>query len=291
MVRTVSDGFREFAKRLTPTAAQRTAGATHRASVESALKAKLDIYRVFESGSASHGTGVRGYSDTDAFVILKGDRPASSYTALQKVKEALDSRFTFTPVKIRRPAVVVEFAGGFETWEIIPAYITGRGGVDHSVYDIPGPTAAAGWIDSAPRSHLNYVNEQNKSPEGAVKELTRFIKAWKYYQNVPISSFYLEMRCAKFMSTISTYVPVWDLSGLLTSLKSHQLAPMNDPSGATGQIHACSSDATRKDALSKLSTAERRAASALSDYKDKNDESAYGWISLLYNSKFPSRYF
>lgn len=289
MTRSIPEGFREFARRLTPTDSQRTAGARHRASVESALKAKLEVHQVFESGSFTHGTGVRGYSDIDAFVSLNGDRPGSSYTALEKVRDALSTRFNLTPVKIRRPAVVVEFASGYETWEVIPAYMTARGGTGQYVYDIPGPSAGGSWIDSAPRSHLKYVNEQNKKPKGATKELTRFIKAWKYYLNVPISSFYLEMRCAKYMATIDTYVPIWDVSGLLSSLKKHELAPMNDPSGATGQIHPCSSDATKTDALSKLKTAERRAAAALADHRDDNEASAYEWLDLLFGGKFPSR--
>jgi hypothetical protein len=41
--------------------------------------------------------------------------PDSSYTALNWVKDILSDRFPLTTVKIRRPAVVVEFGGGYET--------------------------------------------------------------------------------------------------------------------------------------------------------------------------------
>jgi hypothetical protein len=275
MARTVSEGFETFLERLVPTQAQRDAGASHRASVKAALEAKLTVHNFFETGSFSHGTGVRSYSDVDALVSLGNAKPESSYTALNWVKDILSDRFPLTTISIRRPAVVIEFGGGYETWEVIPGFLTGRGGSEQYVYDIPGPSAGTAWIDSAPKEHLAYVNECNKEPhKGDAKDLARLIKAWKYYRSVPISSFYLEMRCAQHVATQSTYVHVWDVCQVLEKLEAHELAPMNDPKGATGRIHACSSDANRTDALSKLSTAATRARKALNAYKA--DELCFG---------------
>lgn len=120
MARSVNEGFEEFLKRLVPTQAQRDAGASHRATVKAALQARIDVRNFYETGSFSHGTGVRGYSDIDALVSINETRPGSSYTALNWVKDALSARFPLTTVKIRRPAVVIEFGGGYETWEVIP---------------------------------------------------------------------------------------------------------------------------------------------------------------------------
>lgn len=50
-----------------------------------------------------------------------------------------------------------------ERWEVIPGFITGRGGPDVFVYDIPAP--GGGWIDTSPAEHLNYVNECNQLPD------------------------------------------------------------------------------------------------------------------------------
>ncbi len=290
MARTVNEGFLEFLKRLAPTQAQRDAGAKHRTSVRSALESKLDVINFFETGSFSHGTGVRGHSDTDVLVSIRNDRPGSSYTALNWVKDALKQRFPLTLVMIRRPAVVVQFGSGYEAWEVIPGFITGRGGASQIVYDIPGPSAGAAWIDSSPKSHLSYVNDCNKKPsKGNAKSLARLVKAWKYYRDVPISSFYLEMRCAQHVASVDPYIHVWDLCLLLEKLKSHQLAAMNDPRGASGRIHACSSDSKREDALSKLSTAASRARSALDAYKADDPSTAFYYLDLLFGGKFPSR--
>jgi hypothetical protein len=290
VTRTVNEAFEVFLGRLVPTEAQRTAGASHRASVKAALEAKLKVRTFFETGSFSHGTGVRGHSDIDALVSLGETKPDSSYTALNWVKDVLSARFPLTTVKIRRPAVVVEFGDGYETWEVIPGFLTGRGGATQYVYDIPGPSAGAAFIDSAPKEHLAYVNECNKKPhKGDAKDLARLIKAWKYLRSVPISSFYLEMRCAQHVATQTTYVHVWDVCQVLEKLVAHELAPMNDPSAATGRIYPCSSDSTREDALSKLSTAAARARRALDAHRAEKYEATFEALNLLFAGKFPAR--
>ena len=106
MALTVNEGFEAFIKRLVPTDAQREAGVGHRASVKSALEAKLDVCSFFETGSFTHGTGVRGFSDIDALVSIGNSKPESSYTALNWVKDALEKRFPSTSVAIRRPAEI-----------------------------------------------------------------------------------------------------------------------------------------------------------------------------------------
>lgn len=88
VVQSVNEGFETFLKRLIPTKAQREAGAGHRATVKAALESKMAVRNFFETGSFSHGTGVRGYSDIDALVSINESRPDSSYTALNWVKDA-----------------------------------------------------------------------------------------------------------------------------------------------------------------------------------------------------------
>lgn len=290
MPRTVNEGFEEFLRRLVPTQAQRDAGVRHRASVKASLEASLTVNTFFETGSFSHGTGVRYHSDIDALVSIGNTKPGSSYTALLWVKNALERTFPHTPIVIRRPAVVVRFAAGYETWEIIPGFLTGRGGEGQLVYDIPGPSAGSAWIDSAPKEHLKYVNDCNSKPhKGDAKDLARLVKAWKYYCNVPVSSFYLEMRAAQHVSWQETYIHVYDICQLLEELDARQLAAMNDPSGATGRIYACSSDATTVDALSKLHTAATRARKALDAYKAGDSVTAFYYLDLLFGGNFPAR--
>jgi predicted nucleotidyltransferase len=289
MARSVADGFGVFLDRLVPTEAQRTAAAKHRNSVEASIKGAMSVHRFRETGSFHHGTGVRSHSDVDLLVSLNETKPLSSDTALSWVKSALKDSFPYTTVTIRRPAVVIDFAGGDERWEVIPGFLKSRGKDDPYVYDIPG--AATGWLDSAPVEHLDYVNEINKTAGrvGGAKSLSRLAKAWKYYNDVPISSFYLEMRAAQYMGTQTNFVAVWDICGLLESLYSHSLAAMNDPKHATGRFHACSSDAKKITALSKLNTAATRARKALDAHNASNPDAAFVYLDLLFGGNFPAR--
>jgi hypothetical protein len=125
--------------------------------------------------------------------------------------------------------------------------------------------------------------------KGDAKDLARLIKAWKYSCNVPISSFYLEMRCAQHVTTQTTYIHVWDVWQVLEKLENHELAAMNDPKGASGRIYACSSDANRTDALSKVSTAAGRAGKALDANQAGDHASAFSYLDLLFAGKFPAR--
>ena len=64
---------------------------------------------------------------------------------------------------------------------------------------------------------------------------------------------------------------------------------MNDPKGASGRIYACSSDTSREDALSKLSTAVTRARKALDAHNDNDPATAFVYLDLLFGGKFPAR--
>lgn len=59
MTRTVGQAFEEFHSNLIQLESHRGATDKHRASVEAALRNTLDLYLIRETGSFTHGTGVR----------------------------------------------------------------------------------------------------------------------------------------------------------------------------------------------------------------------------------------
>jgi len=290
MALSVNQRFDTFLGRLVPLESQRVASAKHRTSVETSLKNALNVKLFRETGSFTHGTGVRNHTDVDLLVSLGRSKPGSSTTALNWAKDALQASFPSTTVRISRPTVVVAFAGGSETWEILPGFLTTRGGTGYSVYDIPSVTPGE-WLDSAPTAHLNYGTEINAKTGiiGGAKKLARLIKAWKYYCNVPASSFYLEMRAAKYLSTEKSFIASHDICRLLEHLHSIGLAGMNDPKGASGRFYACSTTAKAEDALSKLSTAAIRARKAIDAEKDGKIDDAFYYWNLVFGGKFPAR--
>lgn len=257
----------------TPTSSEFTKARGHRASIEARLDVHLGLHEMFETGSLKHGTGVWQYSDADFITSLKGERPQSPWTMLTKVKDTLQDRFPATTIVIRRPAVVCRFADAVV--EIVPAYAGVAG------YWIADP--CDGWIKTYPKNHNQYVNDVNKQHNGAAKTLARQLKIWKYKRNVPVSSCYLEMRAAKHLEGESTYAPLWDLYLALNKMHVADLAALNDPTGLGSRFGSCSSDSTRKDALSKLATAVSRARKAKDYAAAGEQEDAIVQLKLLFN--------
>jgi hypothetical protein len=260
----------------TPPSTYFDAARGHRAQIEKRLDDAFGVKEMFETGSLRAGTGVRFYSDADYLVCLKGERPVTGTSALTKVKTSLAERFTTTVVQVRSPAVVCQFGGGTETVEVVPAYTEGSG------FWIPDP-ATGGWMKTHPKDHNAYVNEVNKKHSGGAKKLARIAKVWKYKQNVPISSCYLEMRAAKYADKQSSWWLPADLHGFLQHLDSISLAAMNDPTGLGSRFTPCSSNSKKTDALSKLSTAVARAGKAWDYDRDDKDELAVAQLKLLLN--------
>ena len=128
----------------------------------------------------------------------------------------------------------------------------------------------------------------DKQFDGMVKPLIRFLKAWKYYCNVPISSFYLELRVAKYASQQAIIIYSWDIRNIFKLLWDNQLAALQDPKGISGYIAPCLSDAKKTEALSKLKTALTRADKARDAEKEEDISEAFYYWNLIFNDHFPS---
>ncbi len=288
MAKSAEEGFKTFNSWLIPSDSERAKAASHRQTILDKLDNAYGVHRMFQSGSFKHGTGIKGHSDVDYFVSLKTDKPEWSSSILGSVRDTLIERFPTTYIHVSRPAVILDFGQGYERVEIIPAYPCYTVGDKNQMkYKIPGVVEE--WMESTPEAHLDYVNSSDLNVvTGSTKKLTRLLKAWKYYRDVPISSFYLEMRAAAYMRGQSSYIPWLDLYYVLNSMDASGLAAMNDPTGSTGRINPCSSDAKHDEAVSKLNTALIRARNA-------KDYVSNGYLSLafdewdkLFNYKFPS---
>jgi len=80
-------------------------------------------------------------------------------------------------------------------------------------------------------AHNAYVANQDKRLNGKLKPLIRLIKAWKFYKNVPITSFYLELRITKYAEGRTSIVYDTDIRNILKLLHDNQLARLQDPDG------------------------------------------------------------
>lgn len=287
MPRTVEQGFKDFHDKIRTSAAETSAAKSHRSSIEASLKNNFGLDLFYRIGSFGNGTNISGYSDVDYLACLPTKALTQTSTAsLTKVKNALHARFPNTSVKIDDPAVVCSFGTDkSEDTEIVVAdYIgTDKG---YKVYEIAD--GQGGWMKTAPDAHIEYVSRVDKKHNGKVKPLIRFIKAWKYYRDVPISSFYLEMWVARYADSEPSIIYDIDIKNILMRLLNSELAKIQDPMGITGYIYPCSSEAKKIDALSKLRMAATRAENAYNARKSEDIKTAFEWWDKLYYYEFPS---
>jgi hypothetical protein len=291
MPRTIDEGFREFLKKLTPSTTESELAKSHRASIRACLDNNYTVYRFARIGSFGNGTSISGFSDVDyiAEVSVNNLSDDSGY-CLTKLRNTLDDRFPSTGVAVRCPAVHVPF--GYypsDATEVVLAKDTLRTTGGHSIYRIAD--CSGGWKDAAPDAHKAYVDKQDDRLSGKVKPLVRYIKAWKCYQSVPISSFYLEMRVAQYAAGEGSILYSIDAKRFFSWLVGKELAALQDPVGVSGYINPCRTRAQFDEAWSKLNTAATRSEKAWSAESAGKTSDAFDWWRLLYSDAFPTYYY
>ncbi len=290
MARNVDEAFRQFHGTLLPTHEESQAAKSHRASIEACLKKNFGTTRFFPTGSFGNGTSIRGYSDVDYFACVPTENLAeNSLTVLQDIREVLTDAFRGTKIDIRPPAVRVCFGTVVcSPVEIVPADFIGRDKKGNHTYEIADSNGAGGWIRSSPDAHNNYVDEVDGEfgSDGEVKRLVRLLKAWKYYCDAQIKSFYLEIFVTNYASQKSSIVYSKYVRSILASLWNNQLAALKDPKGISGPIQPCSSKEQKDDALRKLQIVLGRAEEAREAEKRGDINGAFAWWNDMYNKRF-----
>jgi hypothetical protein len=290
MPRTVAEGFDDFLIKLRATPVETEGARSHRDSIQRCLANEYGYLKRFcRIGSFGNGTSVAGFSDIDYLAVLPGSvLTTNSAYSMSKVRDALAKRFWATEVRIDCPAIALPFGtvAAEHTEIVIADYVSDLGGFP--TYDIPD--CQGGWMRASPDAHNHYVNEQDLRLDRRVKSLIRFIKAWKYLRSVPISSFYLEMRVAKYCETEKTILYEHDVRRVFKMLWDCQLADMRDPMGITGSVPACKTAIKRADALSKLQTAFTRSDNAIVASSSGRVSDAFDWWRLVFDYTFPTYY-
>lgn len=294
MPRTISQAFDLFHSNITPSGGIVDAAKAHRASLKACLERSFTLDYFFQSGSSGNGTNVYGLSDVDFMAVVpRSQLKQNSDRTLIQFRDVLKASFSSTNIHISKPAIVVPFGlNGRETTEIVPAELTGHNSKGDALFEIAD--GSGGWLKTSPRAHNTYVTDTNISNNYMVKPLIRFVKAWKYYNDVPISSFYLEMRVAKYVNTYCTtrgLSYLVDLHYFFNYLSMNGLASLQDPVGNTGYIQPCSTDAKRVEAIRKINTAVTRSRYAMDYELAGNTITAFTWFNKLFNGRFPSYYF
>lgn len=287
---TVEDAFDQFLPKLSTSRQETQSAASHRASVEARLKSDFNLVTMFRTGSFGAATNVRSHSDVDYFAVIpRTNLKQDSGRTLASLAESMRARFPSTAnIRVNGPGVQIPFGDeGAERVEIIPVDETGKTMLGFRQFDMPD--GLGGWKFSAPESHKAWVDSLDAKLNGKLKPLIRLLKAWKFYRNAPIRSFYLEMRAAALMRKENVILYDIDLKNILGALWSDQLADIPDPRFPDDSfvLTACSSETSRVDALSKLGNAALWSAQAMNEKNASRPGAAIAKWNLIFSDQFP----
>lgn len=275
-------------KNLVPGAVDRTLVANRKRQIESILEdAGLSVVTMFEAGSFSHGTGIAQKSDVDLMIWLSyGQATDLPSSILRRVKDALRdaNQYDYGLPCVSSPTVLVPYHTP-PKFEIVPAFYESGSSTSDGTFKIPGRRDE--WVLSSPGSHNRYVADVNKSLNARLKPLIRLVKAWKYAKDVPVSSFYLEMRTTNHMEGDSYVLYDLDLPSTLRHILATDVADMNDPTGSVGRIPACSSEDNRAATRAKLRSA-INALEKADECRRSGDWQGYWYqMYLVFGTNFP----
>lgn len=286
---TITEAFKEFLKRLTPSLNESEKVSSHINSIKIRLKKDYNLIKFFKSGSFGNGTSIYGFSDSDYFAVFPEKIKENSKLALELIKKSLIKRFPNTIIYINSPSIVLEFGKtkGYsgEIFEIIPVYI-GKKTLDGE-FIFRMPDGKTGWIDSIPQLHNKYVTSENKRLKNKLKPLIRFVKAWKYYNDIKIKSFYLEIKITNLMSFNKDINFIRDISIIFENLYKTGLSDLKDPLDCTDDISATKTINIRDKILPKIKKAMFIAKKAYISYEKKEIKKVFELYNELFNNNFP----
>ncbi|MEI8143252.1 MAG: nucleotidyltransferase [Candidatus Berkelbacteria bacterium] len=286
-MKSIEEGFVEFNKLLIPKAERDEAG-KHRSSVHQFLTVHFGVSRFFQVGSIGLDTDIHNHSYTDYFAVIPPKMMfRDSDMTLNAIRDALIDRFPRTQnIHIEPPAVVIPFGShAKETTTIIPAEFLRKAG-ELYLYEIPD--RKGGWTVAVPTAHNDYLKLANIKSHYRVKPLIRFLKAWKYFQNVPIHSFYLEIFVARYALASGEIVYAEDIERILKLLLHEGLPAIHDPLKLSGNIEPCYDQKQKDISLGKIEKSLKIIQEAnLQMSRNKTNKAFTQWQKLL-GANFPS---
>lgn len=283
-----NDTLRSLAASLQPTASEVSAAESHFTTIKTRLQQRFEASRFIRIGSHARGTAIRTHSDIDMLAVLPrklaywGDSLVAPKTFLSNVADDLKDRYPTTAVRRDGQAIVLSFARGAHSVDVVPAIFQGMKG-SRPTYLIPGGPAY--WISTSPETHDVMFNDAHRRSGGKLGNLARLIKAWKHSREVsiPISSFYTDMLLAStdIAAGVRSYGQC--LHDFFRGLVQREVRGLRDPGGVAGIITASSYEGQLDRLFAAAHSAHQHAASALyAESIGKNFESIRQW-RIIFN--------
>jgi len=280
-----------LANRIQPQGGELGSARKHLLTVRRRLASSFDVSRVVPIGSHSRGAAIRWYSDVDVMAVLRrnevkwGGNVISSATLLQKVRDDLQDRYVNTQVRRDGQAVVVGFAGGQQSLDVVPALFD-RLDKLRPVYAIPD--GGGGWLQSSPDAHNRFIATAVARSGGKLRKVIQLLRWWKCSRihPVPINSFYLDLVLGDSGICVGVKQYTFCLYEAFKLLAGRQCRGIRDPVGIAGTVYSAQTEAqaeTLNDAVGFALSHARAAiiAEAAKDFAESNRQ----W-SVVFNGQF-----
>ena len=283
--KTLDDAFRLFLDSLTPDNSEVPFSEEYREIIRDCLDSHYGLYGFFSAGSILSDTNIRGHGGVDYFASLDNDSiPDDSDELLSQMEQALGA--CFLNVLARAPAVEIPFGDDAEdVIRVVPAKLVGQTEAGYRLYAVPDGMGS--WMNASPDAPRGHIESLDRDLDGRLRPLIRLLKAWKHYRQVPVSSFYLELRGVEYAFGEKTIVYTVDFPNVLQVLWDDQFAEVRDPKGIEGRVPARLTRKAKKTAISRLRTALYHTSRAQEAAAEGNVPEAFVYWDRVFKGHFP----
>jgi hypothetical protein len=281
--RTVEEGFALFLEELAPATEEYRIPWEE---VRGSLARRFKVYASFIAGSYLSDTYVHGFSIPDYLVSVEleqGETSSDSRSLLVEVADALAARF---PDVSASGTSVTVLPGENASFKLIPARLAGQTPAGHLVYEIPDGNG--GWMKACPDGHQARIEAMDGRLAGRFRPLVRLVKAWKYFRAVPVSTFYLELRCILYAAGEKKIAYPLDLQHMFGLLWEDQLADVPYVDDECGPVSARLARTDRKAVFSNVRTALYYATCAVEQMEQGCLSEAFRYWGRIFSGHFPA---
>ena len=278
-------------RRIEPLPGELNDARRHLTTVKRRLASSFEVSKIMTIGSHGRGTAIRSHSDLDVMAVLRrneakwGGSLIASSTFLGKVRDYLVVRYVQTDVRGDRHAVVLQFAGGQQGLDVVPALFLkfDRGWPVYSIAD-----GHDGWLQTSPESHNRYFDQKGEKTRGKLKKTIQLLKWWKHSraQSIPILSFHLDLLVAQSEICVGVKPYTQCLHEAFSLLADRECRGLQDPIGIAGTVYAAQTDAQWKDINNAVRYALVHATAARIAEGTKKWEEANRQWDIVFNGSF-----
>jgi predicted nucleotidyltransferase len=277
--------------RVQPREGELVSARRHLGATRIRLAKSFDVSRIVPIGSHARGTAIRAHSDLDMMVVIRrnnakwGGNIVSSYTLLGRVREDLQARYVNTDIRTDQQAVVVDFASGQQSLDVVPALFR-RFEQMRPVYQIPDGLGE--WFETSPELHDRYFANANQRSGGKLRRVVQLLKWWKFSraQPVPIRSFHMDILLASSDVCVGVKPYTHCLYQAFDLLAKRECRGLRDPLGTSGVIYAASTQTQWENINNAVAYALDHASAAVAAEAVRNLEEANRQWGIVFNGEY-----